>query len=395
MRDSEAGNSAGNNSETDGALSDEQLVQGGAATAEGESRSLENESVAESLLRVAKAKESGTDEESYDTPDSSDSDYDEKVSDDETSDEEVTDEENSEDNDDDELPPILPPAGWNKAEKQAFLDAPREAQEAFVRREKELQQVASRTQSELNNLKKEYEQKSSLSGELEGDVKAMYGDDADTEQIFRNLLNLDLEISQKPFTLLNKIARANGLSPVAFVDAYDKWVDRGGDDVDNTPLRKPQAKQQSNPELDRLRKKVDELEGFQKTAQQKSVERMIDGIGRETDDAGNLKRPFFFDLEEEIAEVMPLVERQHPQLNMAQRIQKAYEYAVNGNENTRRRIQALRQQETIAVKTKKATVMASKNRPQSSLVGSKSTDRIPDNETAEETLRRVLKQKAG
>lgn len=341
---------------------------------EADQTAVENETVAETLKRVlAKSKKSNdsSDEES----DASEQDAEETTGD---------------ASEDDEVP-LLAPSGWTKAEKEAFYNAPKQAQEAFNRREKELQQVASRANTELHRLKTEYEQKVSQGdseyGEIYETVEQLYPG-SDRKEMIGNLLKFDILARKSPFKAVDILARTHGMNAVQFVDEFDKYQDRGGafEHADySLPELDPTAK-----ELKTLRAELADMKQQQQGNERTKIESLIEQVGSEKNESGQLKRPYFMDIQGEIAAVMPLIDAKYANASLHERLQRAYDFAVNGNEETRSRLQAIKQQKQIAAKHEVARKVMPLNRASTSSIGQVASEVVPYDESPGETMRRIL-----
>lgn len=309
--------------------------------AQGENETALEESFEDSLRAVAKAQDSSN-------SGTKDSDDDNESSDNssESSDEPVDDTAQDSTQDED----LSAPASWKAEAVAKWKDVPPEAKKEILRRETELRTNATKFAQLAHERQKQIEQLEQKKSEPEipEEVKSYFSGafekGAQVSDLLVNYANVVEKTKTVPgvFSLLAEMAAMHKLTPVQLVDQFDAYVNGGGQ-FDLSQRIKAQQKQQSNP----LEEDVKQIKQFivqsQQEAQKTQAQAFIDQFRSEKDSSGQLRRPFFSEVEREVAQAVGVLRAQDPSLTLPELLEQAYQYAVQGNPTTRKKLEALRQ----------------------------------------------------
>lgn len=217
-------------------------------------------------------------------------------------------------------PPVLAPSGWDAEEREAFNQAPRKAQEAFIRRETELRrsfQQASeraahveRTWAEVDQALKPFEQQLGLAG-----IKPAQA----VQQLMKWQQFLESDTDRALVQLAQSYGRTFG--QLAQVEAQQPQV---------------------SPEMRALQQQVQQLNGLLNQQQQHKRESEyaamsaeIQSFCAEKDAQGNPLRPYIEHIIDDVLPVLQTLRSAKPQAPVRALLQEAYEKAIWLNPSTR------------------------------------------------------------
>jgi hypothetical protein len=216
--------------------------------------------------------------------------------------------------------PVLAPSGWDAEEREAFNQAPRKAQEAFVRRETELRRAfqqaserashVERTWTEVDQALKPFEQQLGLAG-----IKPAQA----VQQLMKWQQFLESDTDRALVQLAQSYGRTFG--QLAQVEA-----------------RQPQV----SPEMRALQQQVQQLNGllnqqqqFKQESEKAAIAAEVQSFCNETDANGNPLRPYIEHIIEDVTQVLQSLRSLKPQAPVRSLLQEAYEKAIWLNPSTR------------------------------------------------------------
>lgn len=232
-------------------------------------------------------------------------------------------------------PPILPPAHWDKEHKEFFGTLPREIQDVIVKRETDRERGVSKKITEIEQQRKAYEE---LEKELQPNLETWGLAGKQPAQVVRQLVAMQNFLNRDPVSALNVIAQSYGLD-------LRNLGSHGGNGTAQTG--DPQVRSLMSM-IDNLQSRLSTYEQQSQQGQYQGVERDIEQFATEKDAAGNELRPYFQNVADEIARLIPIYRAEMPEATHREVLQTVYEKAVWANPDTRQAMLKMQEQTRLA-----------------------------------------------
>lgn len=222
------------------------------------------------------------------------------------------------------------PASWSAEEKAQFAKFPPEAQRAVARREAERDKALRVSQDETAQVRQRYgdfdraatahTQRLAVKGETPTAAAA-------------RLLAIDAAFDADPAGTLKELARQRGinLSTLGNQNAT----------AEADPFADPAAAK-ANERVSALEQQIENDKRTRAQAEYRQNESIVNNFADEKDAQGNLKRPFYHEVEADVADHIKRIRGANPYLPANECLQQAYETAVWANPRTRESLLALR-----------------------------------------------------
>lgn len=265
-------------------------------------------------------------------------------------------EEGSEEAADSDSALIPAPPTWSKDARASWKDLPREVQQYITQRDKDQFDDHSRKTRKIAETQKRYEGMDRVLNPQIQDEFTRRG--ITSEQFIAQALLVDKNIRTNPLRGAAQFLQSIGIHPQQLLEQASN----------------PAA--QLSPKEVEYQRRIQALEQRQQaqvqhaqTARDSSIDNVIASFTNETDDNGNLLRPYLPELENEMATVVPQIMQKNPQMHPQQALQEAYDYCSRGNPNTWAKIQQDQEQQREAQKAKDAAAKVAKARLAGASIG--------------------------
>ena len=240
-----------------------------------------------------------------------------------------------------EQPPILAPHSWSAENKEMFNSLPREVQEVVASRQTEMDKDYFRKSQEIASERKRYE---GIDRVLDPYREQLQLEGIREEELVGQMLGIRKMLDTDPVRGLQWIAEQYGVSP---------------QHLSNLP------QQQADPRVAELQSQIGQLQGYLNQQQQVAQEQALSGINAEvanfrseTDENGNLTRPFFQSVEAEMVPLVQAYRAQYPNMSHKEILDRAYKAAVAANPDITAALEAQQKQVQAAQAAEKAAKAA-------------------------------------
>lgn len=215
-----------------------------------------------------------------------------------------------------EAAPLDPPISWSAEEKQAFRESPPGVQRAILRREQQREAFVNRKSEELSKTQRNYVE---LDETLAPYKEELNRANVKPSQLVGELLAAHQRIMSDPVEGIRWLAEQNG-------------VDLG--QLVATPSQKDPHVARIEAELQQLRQAyVGEREHVNSQRTQ-AIQQDVEGFAAETDAHGNLLRPHFKDVFEDMIDITRRVKAEQPTASNRAVLEESYNRALRANPRT-------------------------------------------------------------
>ena len=268
--------------------------------------------------------------------------------------------------------PLAPPERWSAEDKASFAALPREAQELVLKRESDVQKYLTQKSQEISEQSRRFEGVERLIAPRRQQwALAGYGSD---DQFLGHLFAVSDFADRDPPGFIKWFAQQRGIDLAQATKPAESYEDPA-----LTPLQQRLQKLEQS-EVDRKRAEDERIANEQRAR--------VEAFKSETDEKGNLKRPYFEDVRVHMAALM----RQ----GLAKDMSDAYEQAVYANPTVRAKVladqraaeEAKRMEEAKAAAEKARKAAGTNLQSKGSLPGSRVTRTI--DETMSEAYDRAV-----
>lgn len=213
------------------------------------------------------------------------------------------------------LDPVEPPRFWSADKKEHFKSLPREVQEYIVEKENERDSYTNRT---VEQERKKYRAESEIKEALEPIREQLQLKGINEGQYVRQLLAADSFLQTNPKEAVRWFAESNG------VDLQEL-------------LYEAQMRPQLPPEIQTMYQRLQELESIeaQRQAQYEhlngvqSTHSEIEKFALETNDKGELLRPHFKEVQDQLVDIVARLREEDPSASPKTILRLAYDEAVS------------------------------------------------------------------
>ncbi|HEX2653664.1 MAG TPA: hypothetical protein VHN11_08440 [Xanthobacteraceae bacterium] len=217
--------------------------------------------------------------------------------------------------------PLSPPERWSAEDKAKFAGLSREAQDIVLKREADVQRYLTQESQKLAEIKRNYEPLERHLGPRR-EAWALSGFDLDTG--LQHLLALsDFAGRDKP--------------------GFIRWfAQQHGVDLGELSTGGGEQSQQPDPKLTALEQSVAQLNQREQQRQQQAEQQARQAVQTAVQEfaADTKAHPFYADVENEIAAILPGIRQQNPSASNKELLQMAYDKATWAHEPTRAKILA-------------------------------------------------------
>ena len=294
-----------------------------------------------------------------DADDSADSDEQSTDNDAENDDSENTDESDAADDDDavsdetdddtNESQTAKAPDHWTDADKEMFSKQTPEAREFLMRRHKEMEAGFTQKTQETAEFTKTYEPVAQVMAPFK---EAMQQAGLTEGQVIQRWAAAENMLNTQPENAIKALAQTYKVDLVALAGSQGQGSDPY--QMDNGSNENGQT----NPVIEQLQQQVSTLsQSFLTQAQTEAVNK-IEAFAKEADDQGNLKRPFFEELEGDIAQIAAVARSQGKPIDL----QAFYDQAAWSNPSTREKLLSSQRQAEEANKKEQERKRAEEKR---------------------------------
>lgn len=225
---------------------------------------------------------------------------------------------------------IEAPHSWSAEKRELFKSLPREAQEYIAQRDREVNQALSRRKSQETEHAGRYEQTIQQYRDVFEQVDPRSGARVPIDPVvgIQALLSAQRKLASNFPAAVQEMARANGyqveLKPLnpehgAPVDSYNPVIHQVIGEIQNLKQHLATKEQRQ---------------------QQEYLTSHIEAFRKETDGNGQLKRPFFEDVRQQMGRIVEYLESTEPGLSEREYLERAYDEAVWANPTTREKLRA-------------------------------------------------------
>lgn len=236
---------------------------------------------------------------------------------------------------------IKPPSTWKKASKEAFAKLPPETQREILESEKERDRLFHAGRTELAKASKKYDGLDEIFEPYDREIIAAGSSRA---QVVGQLLETQAWLNQDPVSGIRAMIASYGLTP-------EQVINGAGTEV--------------NPEIQALRDQLNQVTQFiqgqtqtQANQVRESITQEIHSFASETDASGNVLRPDFPDLVNDITELALLIRHKNPNAAPRAVLTEAYERARRLNDGSFNSIVESKVQEQLTTRLNDAKTKA-------------------------------------
>lgn len=215
---------------------------------------------------------------------------------------------------------IPPPISWRAEEKEAFKALPKPVQETIARREAEREKAWNRSQMEVSQYRRKYQELDSVLAPLE-ETWARNGLTAGA--VIRNFVAWQKHLDTNPQQALAELAQSYGISPETI----------------------GQAAPQIDPTISHLQQQIQQLQQALTTREQSEeqaymgqVEQGISMFAEEKGADGKPLRPYFNDIYQDMLPIAQALKQANPTASPTEILAAAYDRAVYANPSIRERV---------------------------------------------------------
>lgn len=217
------------------------------------------------------------------------------------------------------------PNHWTDADKEMFSKQTPEAREFLMRRHKEMEAGFTQKTQETAEFTKTYEPVAQVMAPFKA---AMQQAGLTEGQVIQRWAAAENMLNTQPENAIKALAQTYKVDLVALAGSQGQGSDPY--QTDNGSNENGQI----NPAIEQLQQQVSTLsQSFMTQAQTEAVNK-IEAFANEADDQGNLKRPFFKELEGDIAQIAAVARSQGKPIDL----QTFYEQAAWSNQSTREKL---------------------------------------------------------
>lgn len=226
------------------------------------------------------------------------------------------------------------PGTWRASAKAKWEAIDPEVRAEVLKRESESTREIAKFQQQIQQINQAYTPIEQLIGPRRALWRAQYGSE---DAALKQLLNLSDLASSNPTEFLQLC-----LNDPNFASRIDMQKVFG---------QGQPGQPEANPQVNALQQKIagleQQLNGFvsqNQTQQQASISQQISEFASAKDQAGNLLRPHFESVREDVFNLIPTLKAQFPGFTVPQIMEKAYAIAVNTNDTVSQEISRLNEQ---------------------------------------------------
>jgi len=232
------------------------------------------------------------------------------------------DDETGDDNTDADTSSKTVPDHWAEKDKEMFSKQSPEAQEFLLRRHKEMEGHLTQKSQETAEFTKTYEPVAQVMAPFKA---AMQQANLTEGQVIQRWAAAENMLNTRPENAIKQLAQTYKVDLVALAGSQSQGSDSYQTDNGSN------ENGQTNPVIEQLQQQVSTLSQSVMTQAQQEAVNKIEAFAKEADDQGNLKRPFFEELEGDIAQIAAVARTQGKPIDL----QTFYEQAVWSNPSTR------------------------------------------------------------
>jgi hypothetical protein len=243
---------------------------------------------------------------------------------------------------------IPAPNSWARESKELWQAIPRQVQEQIFQRELDRERVFTQRTQEAADLKRRYQQLDDLFAPYQ---EEMLSKGLNPSQLVGQYMMFEKAFSENPAEVIKNLMAAKGLT-------FDSLTD---------------DQSQINPEIQGLKQQVGTLtqyleQQYQAADQQAHEARAYEAyeFAQETDQNGNLLRPYFEQASEMILLHAQQLAQRYPQATNRQILESAYDMAIHADPNTRSAVMDAYARQQAAKQIEDARKQAQKARRASS-----------------------------
>lgn len=236
--------------------------------------------------------------------------------------------------------PVPAPSAWTPAEKAEFAKLPPAVQQTIARREAEAVRATRTAQQEASQLRtrvQEYEHVATAHSQrlaLRGETPT---------QAMNRLFQLEQVFERDPAAVLKHLAAQAGIN-------LSQLTNAAGETPTNTPSD-PIALQ-ALQRAEQLERELQERDNVARRAELQRNTSIVDQFANERDSSGQLKRPFYAELENEVADEILRLRQLNPNIEPREVLQQAYDACVWRNPQTRESLLAAQRHQEEAERAK-------------------------------------------
>lgn len=221
--------------------------------------------------------------------------------------------------------PLEAPSRWSEERKAKFAALPRDAQEILLEREREMDTGFQQKTQEIAEERKRFQQLDQVLTPIREPLQRAGVSEA---EYVNRLVAADRMLSQDPAAALQKLAEGYGIDLRQLVSETDQQAQE--------PWA-PLAKKIESLEQ-RLAREAQEKQQREAQESETAAVREIETFASEKDGKGELARPFFEDVSQDLLEILPGIRNANPSMSNREVLQKAYDKAVWSNPVTRQKL---------------------------------------------------------
>lgn len=264
---------------------------------------------------------------------------DDGTGDDTTGDEDQSDDDAGNDagDDNDSDASISVPEHWSDSDKEMFNNQTTEAREFLLRRHKEMEGYLTQQTQQNKERLNEYESISEIMAPFQESLKS---EGISNSEAIRRWAVAENMLNTQPEHAIKALADAYKVDLVALVGSQSgssdntSYTNQGGEEDNNIS---------NSPAFKQLQSDVQEMRQSAMTQAHNDAQQRVADFAKATDDGGNLKHPYFEELEADIA-VLAAVKRSQGVSPENIDLHDLYEQAVWANKSTREKMQASQRQ---------------------------------------------------